>query len=281
MKATTLLTKLASDFKQLTNHVANLEGQIQYLLQNVAQLRGTLGQNDFPDVSQYVQAQQGQQDTSNDMVPPTANMAIDPSLQARGAKTTPQRSRFQGPTSPAFGLGMAADSLKHMGIPSSQDPSEQSTFPQSGLADHSPVTQRALHSDKDPIWSVNKDEALRLCRVFEDENGLLYPFLDIDQIFKHATLLFTFVDAANRSFVLGDMPGADALQDEDTDVLKLVMAIALVSEGGGQSERGRRLFEHVNKDAEKRLLGSVNRKDIQILTLTVKSIASSESTNTC
>lgn len=204
------------------------------------------------------------------MAAPSANMAIDPALQRNASRATPQQSRFQGPTSPAFGLGMAADSLKQLGLPSEQDGTlDQVTATRAGLQDHSPVTQRTLHSNKDPIWSVNKEEALRLCRVFEDENGLLYPFLDMEQIMRHATLLFSFLDAASRTMFIGFMPGSDSMQDEDTDVLKLVMAIALVTEGGGQSDRGRRLFEHVNKDAEKRLLGSVNMKDVEILTLTV------------
>ena len=202
---------------------------------------------------------------------PAASMAIDPALQSRASKPTSQQARFHGPTSPVFGLGMAAESLKELGIPSEQEETtDHAVTARAGLQEGSPVTQRALHSNKDPIWSVNKEEALRLCRVFEDENGLLYPFLDIEQIMKHATLLFSFLDAASKTIMLGFMPGADTMQDEDTDVLKLVMAIALVTEAGGQSERGRRLFDHVNRDAEKRLLGSVNMKDIQILTLTVR-----------
>lgn len=207
------------------------------------------------------------------MVAPAANMAIDPALQ-RAAKATSQQSRFQGPTSTGFGLGMAADSLKHLGIPSAQDSNEQSILARNGLQDNSLVTQRVLHSQKDPIWSVNKEEALRLCHVFEDENGLLYPFLDIEQIIRHATLLFSFIDAASRHIMVSAMPGADTLHDEDTDVLKLVMAIALTSEGAGQSERGKRLVDHVNKNFNQRLLGNVNLKDIQILTLMVRFIAS-------
>lgn len=214
----------------------------------------------------------GQQEEEMDdsMTAPAANMAIDPELAAKN-KTTPQRSRFQGPTSPAFSLGMAQNTLSQMGIGFAQ-PSEQGLSGKKSMQKQNETTSRALHSTKDPIWAVTQEEALRLCRVFEDENGLLYPFLDMQYVMRHATMLFQFIDSFARTLVLKDMPGADDMQDEDTDVLKLVMAIAMVTEGGGQSELGRRLFDYVNKDINKRLLGSVGLKDIQILTLKVRSV---------
>lgn len=263
------LSEPCSEFKQLTAHVAHLEGQIQYLLQNLDHLRNSIGQDDFPNVAQYQQAQSGQQDTSVSIGGTQTSMAIDPSLHFRPPKSTAQQSRFQGPTSPAFSLGVAQHSLKHMGISSIEEAIDQGILSQSGLQNDSPATTRVLHSSKDPIWGVTKDEALRLCRVFEDENGLMYPILDIDQIMRHASLLFSFMDAAQKAFMLSALPGADSMQDEDTDVLKLVLAIAMVTEGTGHSDLGKRLFEQVNKAGDSRMLGSVNLKDIQILTLTV------------
>lgn len=209
-----------------------------------------------------------EEETDDAMTAPAANMAIDPELSTRN-KTTPQRSRFQGPTSPAFSLGMAQNTLRQMGIGFAQ-PAEQGLSGGDSMQNQSETTSRALHSTKDPIWAVKKDEALRLCRVFEDENGLLYPFLDMQHVMRHATMLFKFIDSFAKTVVLKDRPGADDMQDEDTDVLKLVMAIAMVTEGGGQSDLGRRLFHYVNKDINKRLLGSVGLKDIQILTLKVR-----------
>ncbi|KAK3060509.1 hypothetical protein LTR53_020087, partial [Teratosphaeriaceae sp. CCFEE 6253] len=37
-------------------------------------------------------------------------------------------------------------------------------------------------ADKDPIWSIAQDEAIRLCHVYEDEMGLMYPVLDIGKV---------------------------------------------------------------------------------------------------
>lgn len=124
--------------------------------------------------------------------------------------------------------------------------------------------------EKDPIWSVNKDEALRLCRVYDEEMGSLYPVLDIDKVTRHATLLFTFMDALTRNdrmFLLS--PGYESMQDEETDVLKIVMAIAMVVEETGSSVLGKRLIKSVSSTADSRLMGNVTLKDIQILTLIV------------
>lgn len=128
--------------------------------------------------------------------------------------------------------------------------------------------------EKDPIWSMNKDEALRLCRVYDEEMGSLYPVIDIDKVTRHATLLFTFVDALarnNKMMFIG--PGYDSMQDEETDVLKIVMATAMVVEGTGSSELGKRLIKSVSNTADSRLMGNVNLKDIQVLTLIVRGIA--------
>jgi hypothetical protein len=127
----------------------------------------------------------------------------------------------------------------------------------------------ALHASKDPIWSISKDEATRLVDVWHEEIGMMYPFLDHDKLSEYAKMLFTFMDAASRAGLMrGEKPGADAIMDEQTTVLKLILASALVLEGYGKSELGQRLFQNVQKVVETTLLAPVTLRGIHMLMLT-------------
>lgn len=119
---------------------------------------------------------------------------------------------------------------------------------------------------KDPLYSLNKDEALRLCSLYEDEVGVMNPILDIQDVKGHASVMYTLLDAAARVLGTNHHP-TDGIHDEGTDVLRLVLAIALVLEGTGQSELGTRLFESVNTAKNYRQVESPTLKDIQIVIL--------------
>lgn len=127
-----------------------------------------------------------------------------------------------------------------------------------------------LHADKDPIWNISKHEALRLVQVWHDEMGVMYPILEIDKILRYTEMLFSFVEAAARSGLMqGALPGADAIMDEQTSVLKLVLAITLVLEGQGKDALGEKLFENVHKVVERTLSEPVCLHGINLLALTV------------
>ena len=138
-----------------------------------------------------------------------------------------------------------------------------------------PVRDRAqllqfLHADKDPLWSISQDEALRLCSVYEDEMGLMNPILDIPKVKAYATQLYRFMEAAHHAGLMQQgMPGPDAIDDEDTNILKMVLASALTVEGSGQSQLGRKLFDYVHPAIDNLLLGNVGLKGIRILTMRV------------
>lgn len=128
----------------------------------------------------------------------------------------------------------------------------------------------AVHPSKDPLWLLNKDEAVRLCRVYDEEMGIMYPMLDIDKIIRHAIRLFAFIESAVRTgLVQRSLLGHDNLDDDDTRILKMVLAAALVVEGSGQSELGGRLFETVRQYAESSLWGPVNTNQLKLLVLVV------------
>ena len=127
-----------------------------------------------------------------------------------------------------------------------------------------------MHADKDPIWAISRHEAVRLVHVWHEEQGVMYPILDIDKILRYTEMLFSFVEAAARSGLMqGALPGADAIMDDQTSVLKLVLAITLVMEGRGKDPLGERLFENVQKVVKKTLSDPVSLHGIHLLALTV------------
>ena len=253
----------------MTAHLTSLQDQVDHLFNNLNSLRSSLGQDVPPhhDPSLY------SQDQTRSMSAPEGPMSVGSSSQQRNNNAFKQKT-FQGPTSSAYNFGVARSSLQNMGITGPEDAISEGVLTIDGSPTGSPHTQSAtLHTTKDPIWALNKDEALRLCRVYEEEIGLMYPVLDIQEVSRYASLFFAFVDAATRSgFMQKASPGSDAMNDEEADVLRLVLAISMVTEVGGQSEMGERLFQTVSGSPENRLLGNVDLRTIKVLTLTVRRI---------
>jgi hypothetical protein len=98
----------------------------------------------------------------------------------------------------------------------------------------------------------------------------MYPILEIDKVLRYTSMLFSFVEAASRSGLMQSaLPGADAIMDEQTSVLKLILAITLVLEGQGTDALGEKLFENVHKVVEKTLSEPVHLHGINLLALTV------------
>jgi hypothetical protein len=148
-----------------------------------------------------------------------------------------------------------------------------------------------VHPAKDPLWLLSKEEAIRLTRVYEEVSegfipirlkcqklsgqikmGIMYPFLDIEKTIRHTSVLYSFIGAATRSGLTRvDHPGADGLGDDDTNILKMVLATALMAEGSGRSSLGARLFETVKKPIERSLWSpQVDMKGLVLLALTVR-----------
>ena len=161
-----------------------------------------------------------------------------------------------------------------MGITRPEDGVDEGIATRDGTPLESPCPPSSAaipaHPSKDPLWLLSKDEAIRLCRVYDEEMGIMYPMLDIDKLIRHAVMLFAFVESASRTgLVQRSFAGPDSLDDDDTRLLKIVLATALIVEGNGQSELGRRLFETVRQYAESSLWGPVNVNQLKLLVLVV------------
>lgn len=193
-----------------------------------------------------------------------------------------KHARFHGPTSSAFNFDVARSSLQDMGIaPVEEIIQDDLTTAQATPAaspPQVPALNQPLHPTKDPIWSIKREEALRLCQVYEEEIGIMYPLVDIEQVSQQVNLLYTFMEAAMRTGLMNRVRvGTDGLEDDSTNLIKIILAITLVVEGGGQSELGRRLYLTVKPVIESKIWDTLDVKTIQLLGLMVSKDSHKES----
>ncbi|USP74242.1 fungal specific transcription factor [Curvularia clavata] len=254
--------KESEEFKQMSAHISSLQQQVDDLFHNINSLRSQVdvqsnGSMETPFTQDYQQTPM--------MPQPTRSRS----------KSFSKHPRFHGPTSNAFNVGVARSSLKTMGINPGEEAEDDGLLTRDGTPGASPpapngmLPKRSFHVEKDPIWAISKHDALRLVHVWHEEMGVMYPILDIDKVLRYTEMLFTFVEAAARSgLVQGAFPGSDAMMDEQISILKLVLAITLVLEGGGKDPLGEKLFTNVHKVVNKTLSEPVNLHNINLLVLT-------------
>lgn len=253
------------EYRAMTAHIHSLQDQVNHLYAGLDALRN--GQP-FPIPTQShesypIHPALSQPDPYRNNVPPQSH------------ETQPH---YQGPTSSAFSFDVARSSLQTMGITSPEmqegvfndgEPTPRGS-PQQLRAPTAPTAPMAIHPNKDPLWKIGKEEALRLCRVYEEEMGLMYPMLDMEKTLTQANMLFRFTEAATKSSLMNpNMPGPDKLGNNDVYILKMVLATALIVEGEGQSDLGRELYESCREAIEGRLSGPVKIKGLILLVLVV------------
>jgi hypothetical protein len=213
--------KDSQEYKDMAAHMSSLQDQVNVLFENVNTLRAALGQPaPPPPVAQQIPQQQHQQQQAPLPPPSHTGTPIDPSLQnhtfglPRGLPSasmslSPSQTKsrsfsmqqqqqssqnsYRGPTSNEFSFGVADNSLQTMGITEGKPDIkgdnvhalQPSTSP--GQVERNLQLLQAVHEEKDPIYSVSKEEALRLCRVYEDEMGIMYPVVNITTVMETRT----------------------------------------------------------------------------------------------
>ncbi|KAF2276045.1 fungal-specific transcription factor-like protein [Westerdykella ornata] len=262
--------KDSDEFKQMSAKITTLQEQVEQLFANLNSLKAQTDAQSMGSIGTPFTA-----DYPRSMSSMMQNPLIPPSPARERSRPHGKQHRFHGPTSSAFNLGVAKSSLQTMGITAPEEGEDEGALTQDVTPQGSPpqaigiISRPALHMDKDPIWSLTKQDAIRLIRVWHEEMGLMYPFLDIEEVVRYAERLFSFTEAAARSgFAQLGKPGADEIMDDQTSNLKLVLAISLILEGGGKDPLGERLFDNVHKRVEKTLSAPVDIQGINMLILT-------------
>lgn len=242
----------SEEFQQMKAHVTNLQAQVESL---------------YANISGYQQSRDNATDSYSDSSHAT---------HSRGAQSqaSPPPNRkypiYHGPTSSAYSFNVAKSSLQSMGIapnPESNDPSlsgEASPLPKPSH------TVTSSYPGKDPLWIISRDEAHRLVRQFDEEICVMYPIFDVNSLNARIDLLWRFIEAALRAG-FGDptLPGTDALDDDETNILKMVLASSLLLENNGQSHMAQRLFDSVRPSLETKLWNPPDMKTLILVVLVV------------
>ncbi|KKZ63535.1 hypothetical protein EMCG_02160 [[Emmonsia] crescens] len=260
--------KDSEEFRSMKEHIETLQDQVNTLFANINDL---YQKTDSPAIESNTYGREASRSLS------LSQPGHDSQNQTSSSRPRSNHPRFHGPTSTAFNFHVAKSSLQTMGITPAEDgnvelfagqdatpagspPSQQQQLP--------PIPQLLAHPNKDPLWVIKREEAIRLCRIYEREIGVMYPIFDIERLITHTNLLFTFLEAAARTgFARRFKPGPDMVNDDDSCILKMVLAITLTVEGDGQSALGTRLFTTTKQRIEAKLWEPPDIKTIQLFTL--------------
>ena len=159
------------------------------------------------------------------------------------------KPQYIGPTSNAFSLGLATSSLQQMGMHIDGEHADGYLT----RSVNSPTgSQRYYPIKKDALSFLSWVEAHRLINLYAEECGTIYPFLELNEITSLAKRYYP-----NGTF-RQEPQFLDPRRDEDLkiseyglQILRMVLAVALVIEGQGQSNLGRTLMEDVERSVYK------------------------------
>lgn len=185
--------------------------------------------------------------------------------------STTRETSFQGPTTSAFSFDLAKSSLQRRGIVERAEAGDEGDMTQ----EPSPLGSPSAPNEKietrqtlDPLWMLPKAEALRLCQVYEEEMGIMYPVLELTEILDQVHLLYGPMGRALGPTRQPD--GQNGLAREDVHILRVVFACALTAEASGRSEQAIAIFDSLREVQDNCVWGPPKFKNIVFLTLVVR-----------
>jgi hypothetical protein len=248
----------------MNSAITDLQYQVQTLFSHIG------ASNHLPEDGAAVDASSSLQDS------PSLSTAIDANLPNSQQPGTPHHPRFHGPTSPVFNIGVAKSTLMNFGITGTEEDAGLARLPNAPSPTGTPPPVRAIpsrgaiHEAKDPLYSIGKEEAIRLVNFWKDNVMIMYPIVNIDQILRHLSLLYSFLQSATRNgLLLSTVPGADTISDDETITLKLILANASTLESGGSSEIGLRFYASAAGHVEALTMKPPTMRSVEQLTLAV------------
>lgn len=154
----------------------------------------------------------------------------------------------------AFSLDVAKETISNMG---GWKPAEDGDDMEPPPSNHVPTLMSGQLPD--PLLEFDKDEMVRLCRVHEEEIGIMYPVVNIQSVTAHVK---------NVSLYLKSQRLTEPLNDLQTLQLKIIMCCALVVEGHGYCEKAMRLFDSIESIINRKLMSDdVDVADLPFLAL--------------
>lgn len=238
-------------------HVSSLQQQIDTLFANLRSLRQYQNISDPSQGTNYPVS-------DNQAISTHEGPAFSSPLQRQRKSFPPSRRT----TSSGDGFDLANYTLQAVAI-TQESAVDETGLPSDRTATASPLDFISPHPSKDPLWSVGREEALRLCRVYEEEIGIMYPLFDIKAILEQVNMLWSFLETALKTGP-GYTPGAHTIDDEDANLVKMILATALVLEGRGQSDLGQRLFESLQPAVTAKFWAPTDTKGLSLLCVAVR-----------
>ncbi|KAG9245625.1 fungal-specific transcription factor domain protein [Calycina marina] len=246
--------KESEEFRQMNLQINSLQEQVNNLFENLNAMRNG-------NSLDFQTRMEGPSSTSHSNI-----QAICPVGRHR---TEPKHPAFRGPTSSAFSLDVAKNTLHSMGYAGLDDDMPAQEVSPAGsptILDQSVGHREARR--RDVLLELSHDEVVRLCRVYDEEIGTLYPILDLEELITHVKNLYTWISTVSNTNLVSKNHHKSNITDDQTCVLKMVVAVSLLLEGNGESELGYRLFESVRENADRSLHGeSLELKRLPFLVL--------------
>ncbi|EGR49244.1 uncharacterized protein TRIREDRAFT_60627 [Trichoderma reesei QM6a] len=234
--------KDSDEFKKITAQLSRLQDEVNWLNQNM----------------RTMQTESRFAPPASDRIVPAPNSIIAPSpSQSSTSGHRPdylgRQTPFQGPTSTAFSLDVARETISSMGW----KPTEEGDDNEPPPINH--ISSAVSPHISEPLLEFDKDEMVRLCRVHEEEIGIMYPVINIQSVIAHVK---------NVSLYLRNQRPTEPLNDLQTLQLKAIMCCALVVEGHGHCEKAVRLYESMENIINRKLMSDVLEvSDLPLLAL--------------
>ncbi|KAI1211174.1 uncharacterized protein F4807DRAFT_419276 [Annulohypoxylon truncatum] len=254
--------KDSDEFKQMTSKVNQLQEQVDALFANMNALRSeALRLAPIQDRPPTL--------PSTSSTPSSSSIPSITPIHRPAELAQSRQPGFRGPTSTRFNLDVAKNTLHKMGYSNPTDGSEQDGYSQESSAPSPNMTTHIAttpNSPRDPLWEFDKDDLVRLCRLHDEEIGIMYPVVKMDTVIRHAKSLSSWMEAARKNFMIyGDESN---LKDRNTVLLKLIVCCALQIEEHGNSEKAQRVFLSVRPTTDRMLMSDPSDvKNMPILAL--------------
>lgn len=254
--------KDSDEFKRMTAQVTRLQEQVDSLYQAMTTLRTeTLPSAPIPDRLAAIPSSSASDSPSTSYsLAPKPELAQRSSAGAGSGSGSGSGPGFRGPSGTAYGLDVANTTMHTMGY-KGMHASEDGAVP-SFLVEHVAGRPTQQQTQRDPLWEIGRDEMVRLCRLHDEEVGIMFPVLNIQSVISHARSLASFMESSSRN---GMHP---ELNDEKTLQLKMVMCCGLALEEHGHGGRASRLYESMEADVNRKLMvDQSNVANLPLLTL--------------
>ncbi|KAF5703650.1 hypothetical protein FMUND_12904 [Fusarium mundagurra] len=178
---------------------------------------------------------------------------------------------FCGPSSSEFAFKAVSGNLREMGMPSallsklSCDHSNHSEVP-SHFSNYGPFMKLVA---MDPLWDIPKMEAVTLAKKWFINMGSLYPFLREEKLIDTIDRVYVVIGPISTGMPIPRRELAtDVLLNDETNKLKIVLAVTKTMENGGRNDQAQRLFQSTTEAVESLIWNPSGISGIQLLVLT-------------